>query len=88
MSHRAAQEAICITPGEKPQCCFVNYQRVHSEDYTDAWGWSPTLKIPHASGVLTLGQLFRWSFNFTLAFLGNPERKKHLLPKSGWFYPC
>ena len=48
-------------------------------------GASP--QILHVSGASTLGPLFQWSLNFTLAFLESPERKKHLLLKSGWFYP-
>lgn len=48
-------------------------------------GASP--QILHVSGASTLGPLFQWSLNFTLAFLGSPERKKHLLLMSGWFYP-
>ena len=47
----------------------------------------PSPQILHVSGASTLGPLFQWSLNFTLAFLGSSERKKHLLLKSGWFYP-
>lgn len=45
---------------------------------------SPTLQIIQISGIGTLGQLFRWSFHFSLAFSKNSVRK-HLFLKSDLF---